>query len=137
MCAFKKLFVNSSYLLHFVKLLPDFWPLFQLHNISVHLCMIFLTVTTIVLYSLRFYRNFFPTVGYNITPCDDDDDDDNSTEITNHERALNSSKNFETLLNRTVINVLLLKDNKDRCMVSKMIMQKFVCHPRHNPSGCT
>ena len=106
--------------------------------------MIFLTVTTIVLYSQQFYRNFFAAVGYYITPCEPCDDNstdinddnstdinddnstdinnDNSTDINNHERALESSKNFETLLNRTVINVLLLKDNKDRCMVSKIIM---------------
>ena len=135
LCAFKKLFVNSFYLLHFVKLLPDFWPLFQPHNISVGLCMIFLTVTTTVLYSQQFYRNFFAAVGYNITPCEPCDD--NSTDINNNERALKSSKNFETLLNRTVINVLLLEDNKDRCMVSRMIMRKYVCHPRHYPSSCT
>lgn len=39
-----------------------------------------------------------------------------------HNTTLRSSKMFETLLNRTVVGVLLLEGNKDRCMVSKNIM---------------
>lgn len=80
-------------------------------------------------------RNALEAVGYNITPCEPCDD--NSTDINNHKRALKSSKNFETLLNRTVINVLLLEDNKDRCMESYNRWLCFTQYKFYNDSECT
>lgn len=64
----------------------------------------------------------------NHTTCDELRANDNDSTICfdlRHDRAEKSFNNFESLLDKTVVGVFLLEQNRNKCLVSKITFVMF------------